>query len=37
MLDQETRYADDVTSLLLGNGLIQDEEADEFKTILRGW
>ena len=37
MLDQQTRYADDITSMLIGNGLIQDEEAEEFKTFIRGW
>lgn len=37
MLDQQTRYADDVTSILLGHGLVEDDQADEFKKFLRGW
>lgn len=36
-MNQTEQYAEDVTSLLLGQGLLTDDDAENMKRHLRGW
>lgn len=37
MLENKEHYADDVTDILVGQGFVENEEAEQFKKYLRGW
>lgn len=36
-MSQTDRYADDVTSILIGQGLLLEHEKDEIRRYVRGW
>jgi len=37
MISEQDHYAEDVTTILLRQGMLVDDEAEQFRRYVRGW